>query len=359
VRKSEAALGLWIEEVPTPVPAAGEVLIRVDAAGLCGTDLHIMEWDDWARSRIEPPVTIGHELAGTVVEAGARVREYQPGDFVSAESHITCGTCFQCRTGQAHLCPDTQIIGVDRDGALAEYVALPESVLWRNDRARLAPEIAALQEPFGNAVHATSSQELAGRSICVLGCGPIGLFTVAIARASGAAAVVAVDRLPSRLRMAELMGATAQIQATDDGGVTEAVIAANEGYPLDVVFEMSGSENAIRDAFSIVRHGGRVILFGIPSRPVEIDVAEGLIFKNLSILAVSGRRIFETWYRTRWMLESGVVDLRPLVSEHCNFDGVVDAMARMRKGEAVKVIVWPNGPPPPATTHERAAAARS
>ena len=235
----------------------------------------------------------------------------QVGDYVSAESHVTCGMCFHCRTGQAHMCEQTQILGVDRDGAFAAWSRVPETVVWRNDRSKLPPEIATLQEPFGNAVFATSEQDLAGRSVAVLGCGPVGLFTVAIARASGAAAVLASDLSPFRLRLAEQMGASAVLNVPEAADAARSLLEPNEGYGLDVVFEMSGSPRAIQDAFRIARNGGRVILFGIPSRPVEIDVAEQLIFKNLDVLAVSGRRIFATWYKTRWLVESGVVDLRP------------------------------------------------
>ena len=183
IRKVEAAPGLRLEEIPTPAPGSDEVLVQVEASSVCGTDLHIWRWDEWSQGRIKPPLTLGHEFAGTVVETGRDVRHVAVGDYVSAESHITCGMCFQCRTGQAHMCEQTQILGVDRDGAFAEYVAVPESVIWQNDRTKLPPEIATLQEPFGNAVFATSEQDLAGRSVAVLGCGPIGLFTIGIARA--------------------------------------------------------------------------------------------------------------------------------------------------------------------------------
>src|SRR5512142_2653634 len=207
LRKTEPGTGLRLEEVPVPEPAAGEVLVEVETASICGTDLHIYGWDEWSQGRIVPPLTLGHEFAGTVVEAGSLVRNVAAGDYVSAESHITCGACFQCRTGHAHMCERTRILGVDRDGAFARYVAVPESVIWQNDRSKLPPEIATLQEPFGNAVFATSEQDLAGRSVAVMGCGPVGLFTIAIARASGAAVVVAADRRPFRLELARSLGA--------------------------------------------------------------------------------------------------------------------------------------------------------
>jgi threonine 3-dehydrogenase len=338
-----------------PVPAADEVLVEVETASVCGTDLHIYGWDEWSQQRIHPPLTLGHEFAGTVVDRGERVQTVAVGDYVSAESHVTCGMCFQCRTGHAHMCERTRILGVDRDGAFARYVAVPEAVIWRNDRSKLPPEIATLQEPFGNAVFATSEQDLAGRSVAVLGCGPIGLFTIGIARASGAAVVMAADRTPFRLGLAEKMGASAVVNVDETPDTIGWFLDHHDGYGFDVVFEMSGSPRAIADAFRIARNGGRVILFGIPSRPVEIDVAESLIFKNLNVLALNGRKIFETWYRTRWLLESGVVDLRPLITKELPLEEYEEAFALLSAGEACKIVVYPGGraPSPPSEKRER------
>ena len=343
--RSRQVPGLEIAEIPDPVAGTGEVVVEVEAASICGTDLHIKKWDEWSQQRIHPPLTLGHEFAGTVVEIGDDVDHVRVGDYVSAESHITCGMCFQCRTGQAHMCERTRILGVDREGAFARYVAVPESVIWQNDRSKLPPEIATLQEPFGNAVFATSEQDLAGRSVAVLGCGPIGLFTIAIARASGAAVVFASDRTPFRLALAETMGAHATVNVEETPDAAEWFRGENDGFGFDVVFEMSGSPRAIADAFRIARNGGRVLLFGIPSRPVEIDVAESLIFKNLDVLAVNGRRIFATWYTTRWLLESGVVDLRPLITDEIPLDDFEAAFEKLEAGEACKIVVHPGGRP--------------
>jgi threonine 3-dehydrogenase len=353
VRKVEAGPGLTIEEVPVPLPGEDEVLVRVEAASVCGTDLHIHHWDEWSQQRIVPPLTLGHEFAGTVVAVGKNVRHVKEGDYVSAESHVTCGMCFHCRTGQAHMCELTRILGVDRDGAFAEYAAVPESVIWKNDRSKLPPEIATLQEPFGNAVFATGEQDLAGRSVAVLGCGPIGLFTIGIARASGAAAVFCADRTPYRLGLAKAMGATDTLNVQETEDVPGWFRVQNEGFGVDIVFEMSGASRAITDAFKIVRNGGRVILFGIPSRPVEIDVAAALIFKNLSVLALNGRKIFETWYKTRWMLESGVVDLRPLVTHRYDLEKMDLAVEQLQAGEACKIVLFPGGAPEPAAALRR------
>ena len=314
LRKLAPEPGLHLEQVPVPTPVPATCWCGCwrppSAAPTCTSETGT----NGPQHRIHPPLTLGHEFAGEVVEVGADVRHVQVGDYVSAESHVTCGMCFQCRTGHAHMCEHTQILGVDRDGAFAEYVAVPESVVWLNDRGRLAPEIASLQEPFGNAVFATGEQELTGRSVAVLGCGPIGLFSIAIASASGAAGVWASDRTAFRLGLAREMGADDAIDVDSTDDVAGWFKAQNEGHGLDVVFEMSGAARSITDAFQIARNGGRVILFGIPSRPVEIDVADAMIFKNLSVLALNGRRIFDTWYKTSWMLESGVVDLSPLIT---------------------------------------------
>ena len=205
VRKLRAEPGLDLVEVPVPTIADDEVLVRVEAASICGTDLHIYKWDDWAQRRITPPLTLGHEFAGTVVATGAFVRQTKVGDYVSAESHVTCGVCINCRTGRAHMCEFTEILGVERDGAFAEFVAIPESVVWQNDRVKLPPEIATLQEPFGNAVFALSHADLAGKTVAILGCGPVGLFSVGIASVSGAGRVIASDTRPFRLDLARTM----------------------------------------------------------------------------------------------------------------------------------------------------------
>lgn len=345
IRKPSRAPGLALEEVPVPVPGDGEVLVRVEAASVCGTDLHIFHWDEWAQNRIEPPLTLGHEFAGTVVALGPNVRHVATGDYVSAESHVTCGDCFHCRTGQAHMCERTQILGVDRDGAFAQYVAVPESVIWQNDRAKLPPELATLQEPFGNAVFALGHEDVAGKTVAILGCGPVGLFGIGIARASGAGRVLASDRTPFRLALAEQMGVHAALDVRDVDDVAAWFVEQNEGEHPDVVFEMSGAPEAIGDAFRIVRNGGRVILFGIPAQPVELDVAEALIFKNLTVSAVSGREVFATWYKTRWLLEHGVVDLRPLITEELDLAQFERAFALLESGEACKIVLHPNGAP--------------
>ena len=342
VRKVAAGPGFEIQDIPVPNAASGEVLVQVEAASICGTDLHILNWDEWSAQRVDPPLTIGHEFAGTVVEVGSRVEHVRVGDYVSAESHVTCGMCFQCRTGQAHMCPSTRILGVDLDGAFAEYVTLPEKVIWQNDRGKMPPEIATLQEPFGNAVLAALVHNLAGQSVAVLGCGPIGLFSIGIARASGASKVLAVDLNDFRLSLGKTMGADAVLNASDAGegdAIADWLVEANEGFGVDILLEMSGAASAVNAALKGVRDGGRVTLFGIPSKPVTIDVAESMIFKNLTVLALSGRRIFDTWYKTRWILESGLVDVRPLITREIGLEDFGEALELLSSGQASKIVL--------------------
>ena len=341
VRKRAAEPGLVLDEVPVPAPGDDEVLVLVEAASVCGTDLHIFRWDAWAQQRVVPPLTLGHEFAGTVVETGRNVRHVAVGDYVSAESHVTCGACMHCRTGRAHMCESTKILGVDRDGAFAQYVVVPESVVWQNDRAKLPPEIATLQEPFGNAVFALSHVDVSAQSVAILGCGPVGLFSIGIAHASGAVRVLASDRKPFRLDLAARMGVTAALDTRTVDDAASWFVEQNEGEHVDVVFEMSGAPQAIADAFKIARNGGRVILFGIPAEPVKLDIAEALIFKNLEVSAVSGRRVWDTWYRTRWLLEHGVVDLRPLITAELGLQSFQRAFDLLDSGEACKIVLHP------------------
>ncbi|CAN5229875.1 L-threonine 3-dehydrogenase [soil metagenome] len=343
VRKRGSEQGLVLDELPVPTPKADEVLVRIEAASICGTDLHIQRWDQWSSERVNPPLTLGHELCGTVVALGKGVHGVSEGDYVSAESHVTCGVCFHCRTGKAHMCERTQILGVDRDGGFADFAAIPASVIWQNDRAKLPPHIACLQEPFGNAVFATSTQDLAGRAIAVLGCGPVGLFAIAIARAFGAGRLLASDHVPYRLDLARGLGADAVVNVAEIDDVPAWFAEQNEGVGMGVVFEMSGALKAIEDAFAIVRHGGNVVLFGIPARPATIDIAESLIFKNLTVSAINGREIWETWYTTRWLLEHGVVDLAPLITARMPLERYEEAFALLESGDACKIVLEPNG----------------
>jgi threonine 3-dehydrogenase len=333
--------GAVVESVEVPRIDHHDVLIRVHATSICGTDLHIYNWDAWSQNRIRIPQILGHEFCGEVVEVGNAVQSIQVGDFVSAETHIVCHVCFQCRTGQAHVCQNCKIIGVDRDGSFAEYVSVPELAVWKNSPS-LRSDLASIQEPLGNAVQATLVEDVAGKSVVVTGCGPTGLFAVAIAKACGATAVYAADVNDYRLRLARSMGATETYNPRTGGrSLGEWVLEANEGFGVDVALEMSGSPAAVQGAFQAVRNGGRVTLFGIPSRPIELDLAEGIIFKGITIHGVTGRRLFDTWYRTRWFLEAGILNIDPVITHRMKFEDIDEAMGLMAAGQCGKIVLTP------------------
>jgi threonine 3-dehydrogenase len=347
VRKTQAGKGFVVERIPVPSIGPDQVLVRVEAASVCGTDLHVWNWDAWASSFVNKlPLTMGHEFAGEVVEVGQEVKTVKMGDYVSAESQVSCGACALCRAGEIHLCSRLETLGLNIDGAFAEYLAVPEKVVWQNDRNKLPPEIATLQEPFGTSVYGASEQSLAGKSVCVLGCGPIGLFCVAIARAYGASKVLAVETQSYRVELARKMGPDAIFQPPDGGAAkdtAEWMIENTEGLGADVVLEASGAGQPVIDtALWGVRRGGRVILLGIPARPVEVNVADDLLFKNITLLALAGRRIFDSWYRTRGLLESGAVSLRPLITHEMPLEDIDVAIGLLRSGKAGKIILRPH-----------------
>jgi threonine 3-dehydrogenase len=343
VRKLGPGEGFALQEVPMPSPGPDEVVVRVEAASICGTDLHIWAWVESIRKMVTPPVTVGHEMAGTVVEVGRGVKGFKAGDYISPESHTTCGTCRECIAGRLHMCLRSRILGIHIDGGFAEYVKLSAKVLWRNNRDKLPPEVATLQEPFGNALYATMGYDLAGKTVAVMGCGPIGLFTVGILRAMGAARIAASDTKDYRLGLAKQMGATDTFSPAKGGDAVQWLRDISGGDGVDVVLEMSGSPLAMNAAFKGVRKGGGVTLFGIPSGPVTFDVAADMIFKNLNIQAVSGRRIFEDWHRARALLESGAVDVRPLITRQMRLEEVEEAVRLLRAGEACKIVLRPDG----------------
>src|SRR5205807_1173485 len=281
VVKPKAAPGAEIREVKVPGFGRTDVLVRVKVASICGTDLHIYEWDRWAQNRIHPPLIPGHEFCGEVVAYGAEVTSVKEGDFVSAEMHVACGKCLQCRTGEAHICQNVKIIGVDADGAFAEYVVIPESNIWKLDPA-IPQEYASILDPLGNAVHTVLAGEIAAKTVAIVGCGPIGLFSIAVARAVGAAQVFAIEINEHRAELARKMKADYVLNPAKED-VKKTVFEATGGVGVDVVLEMSGKTPGIRLGFDILRLGGRVSLLGIPSKPVELNFAEDLIFKGATV----------------------------------------------------------------------------
>jgi len=340
--KARPGRGAELAVVDVPRVGPREVLIRVKACSICGTDHHIYSWDPWAAGRIHPPLVFGHEFAGEVVATGEAVNSVALGDMVSAETHVACGRCSLCRTGQAHICQNVSILGVDRPGSFAQYVCLPEENCWKNPRD-VAPEMASIQEPLGNAVHTVLAGDVAGRTVAVLGCGPIGLFAVGVARAAGAAAVYATDISPYRLALAPQMGADEALDASRVDVVAE-LRRLTGGEGLDVVLEMSGSPAAVSQALKAVRFGGRVSILGIPSRPVEIDLAQDVVFKGITIQGITGRRMFDTWYQTRALLASGRLDVTPVITHRFPLEEFQRAMELVGSGQSGKVILYPTPP---------------
>jgi threonine 3-dehydrogenase len=339
--KLSAEPGLIAMERPDPTPGPSDAVIRVTATSLCGTDAHIYNWDPWAHSRVHPPRIIGHEMCGEVVEVGADVTLVKVGDFVAAESHLTCGRCFQCRTGQAHVCKDYRILGVDRDGSFAEYVSLPESVLWKTVSA-IPPELACVQEPLGNAVDAALIEDLTGQTVLITGCGPTGLFAAAVARTAGAALIIATDVSDYRLDLAKQVGADHTINAGHDQPETVArmLLDLTGGEGVDAALEMSGDPTALHQAFRSVKNGGRVSLFGIPKGSICFDLPNEIIFKGIRVYGVTGRRLFKTWYRLTGLFQAGL-NIKPVITHSFPMAEFAKGFELIRSGLCGKVVLFP------------------
>jgi threonine 3-dehydrogenase len=332
--KQTAAPGFVLADVPVPTIRDDEVLIRVRRAGVCGTDVHIYEWDDWARGRCRPPFVVGHEFAGDVVQVGRLVTDVREGERVTAEGHIVDGRCPLCRTGNAHVCPHTKIIGVDRDGCFAEYIAMPATNVWHLDDA-VSFDVGGIHDPMGNAFHTALTAQIPGSTVLITGCGPIGLFAVGICRAAGASRIVASDVNPNRLALARQMGAHDTVRPDE---AKAAVRAATDGLGVDVVLEMSGVPAAIHQAFALVRVGGRVQMLGIPAKPMDVNFASEVIFKGITIYGVVGRRMYDTWIQMRQFLRSGQFDPTPVITHRFPLEDFDAAIAAIKSGEAGKVI---------------------
>jgi threonine 3-dehydrogenase len=341
VVKANAGPGVEIREVPVPSAGAGQILLRVLRAGVCGTDLHIWEWDAWAQGRMHPPVTVGHEFVGEIVEIGADVTGLKIGERVSCESHIVCQHCIACRTGNAHVCENTKILGVDVNGGWAEYVVVPAANAWRAP-ANVPIEVQGIMEPLGNAVHTAFAGDLSACRIAVTGCGPIGLFAVGVARAAGAAQVIASDISPYRLELAKKMNADACIDPSKENFV-ERVRELTDGRMLDGVLEMSGQPSAIRDGLAALRMGGRLSLLGLPREAFGLDWNKLLIFKGITIHGIIGRRMYQTWYQMDGLLRSGRLDVRPAITHVMPMEKVDEAIGLLRSGQAGKVVLVPWG----------------
>jgi threonine 3-dehydrogenase len=337
--KETAGPGIVLREVPVPACGPSEALIRVHHAGVCGTDLHIWEWDSWASKRLKPPVIVGHEFAGEITQLGSEAGAaglLAVGDLVTAEGHIVCGHCLQCRLGAAHLCRRTQIIGVDRAGAFADYIVMPASNVIELDG--IPTEIGAIMDPMGNAVHTVLEAEVPGSTVLVLGCGPIGCFAVGVARAAGASLVIASDLNPKRLELARAMGAQITLNPKQDDVVAR-VRELTGGDGVDLVCEMSGHPSGHAQAFAAARMGGRVNLLGTPSRTTEVDFARDIIFKGLTLYGVTGRKMYQTWHQMLRFLRAGQVDPRPVITHRFPLEQIADAIQVIKDGQAGKVIL--------------------
>ena len=336
--KTAPGPGLELVDRPEPRPGAGEVLLRVDAASICGTDLHLYRWDEWAAENLVPPRILGHELAGTVLATGRGVTRVREGDLVGVESHLFCWECAQCQRGAMHLCRDLRVIGVHTDGGFAEQVVIPEANAVESNG--LDPAVVALQEPMGNAVHAAFAEPIEGRSVLVTGCGPIGLCAVGIARAAGASTVIATDTEPYRLEMATTMGADLVLDATEAGTV-ERIVEATGGDGVDVVLEMSGAPAALQQALEAVTRGGRISLLGIFSGAVPVELSDLVIMKGLRLHGIYGRRIYDTWERTQSLLRSGSLDVSPIITHRLDLAEWPAAFDLLASRHAGKVVLLP------------------
>jgi threonine 3-dehydrogenase len=339
VVKPEARAGAEIREVKLPRFGRTDVLVKVKVASVCGTDLHIYNWDPWAQGRIHPPLIPGHEFCGEVAAVGDEVTSVKEGDFVSAEMHVACGKCLQCRIGQGHICQNVRIIGIDADGAFAEYVTIPETNIWKLDPA-IPQEYASILDPLGNAVHTVLAGDIAAKTVAITGCGPIGLFAIAVARACGATQVFAIEVNQYRREIAKQMKADFVLDPSKDD-VRSIVMDHTGGLGVDVLCEMAGHKDAIRLGFDILRRGGRVSLLGIPSRPVEFDLANDIIFKGATVQGINGRKMYETWYQMTALLKAGKLDLHPVITNRLAMRDFSTGMDMLNSGKASKILLYP------------------
>jgi threonine 3-dehydrogenase len=336
LQKRVAGPGLELCEVEIPSIRPDQVLVKIEMAAICGTDLHIYNWDTWSENRIRPPRTVGHEFTGRIVQLGKDVVGLREGMLVTAEGHFTCGRCYYCRTGQGHICDDVKILGVDVDGIFAEYAAVDAKNIWplKEDGD---PAVGAIHDPLGNAVHAAYAHCLTGQNVVITGCGPIGLFCVALARQAGARRIFASDVNDYRMDLAKKLGADYVVNAKEDD--LAAIVHQVTGIGADILLEMSGSRQALASGLDALRKGAAVSLLGIFSDRVDMDL-DGVIFKQLTLYGINGRRIFDTWFQMEAALEAGL-DVSPVITHRFGFEEYEEAMALMNSGRCSKVLLLP------------------
>ncbi|CAN5667627.1 L-threonine 3-dehydrogenase [soil metagenome] len=346
LRKMRRGPGAELEEVVIPDPGDDEVLVRVHGASICCTDVHMLEWNEWADKRVGAvPMTFGHELAGTVHAVGDEVHHLQPGAFVAAETHIACGHCSTCQTGRAHICENLRILGVDTEGAFAEFVVVPATNAWVVGEG-IDADVASIMEPFGNAVHAAfgtgGGEDIATNVVAVIGCGPIGMFAVGVVRALGAFEVIAIEPNDYRRAKAQEMGADVLVDPTETDPV-EAVLERTKGVGAEVVLEMSGNPRAIDQGTRMLARGGRMSLLGLPDASVSLDLNDQVIFKEARLQGITGREMFRTWQQTTTLLSTGRVDVAPVITHRFPLERWQDAFDTTVSGRSGKVILVPGG----------------
>tara|TARA_Y100001968_G_scaffold110264_1_gene99794 strand:+ start:3147 stop:4172 length:1026 start_codon:yes stop_codon:yes gene_type:complete len=333
--KKEETPGLWLEEVSKPVPGPRDVLIKVGRTGICGTDLHIYKWDDWAKKTVPVPLVVGHEFVGKIVEVGSDVKDFSVGEIVSGEGHVVCGHCRNCMAGRRHLCNDTAGIGVTRPGAFAEYIALPQTNVWAH-KPDIDLEVASIFDPFGNATHSALSFPVLGEDVLVTGAGPIGIMSAAIARHAGARHVVVTDVNEYRLELAKKMGVTRAVNVRQESlSEVQKDLGMDEGF--DVGLEMSGNSDAFNDMLSNMCHGGKIAMLGIPEKEMAIDWNK-VVFNMLTIKGIYGREMYETWYKMTVMLEAGL-DIAPVITHRFKFSDFEKGFETALSGQSGKVIL--------------------
>ncbi len=327
-----------VEDADIPRIGKRDVLVKVLATSICGTDRHIYKWNQWAESRIHPPQIMGHEFAGEVVEVGEDVEGIQVGDYVSAETHIVCGHCPECLTGKYHVCRNTKILGVDRDGAFAQYIAIPASNAWKNPRS-IPPDVASIQEPLGNAMHAVMTGDVSTKDVLIMGDGPISMMAAGISAAVGAGKILVAGHHEFRMDIAEKMGATHTFNTKHIDPVEE-TMNITDGEGVDVVLEMTGSQQGIDAALEVVKAGGVVVWFGVPGERRSVDVAKA-VFKGVDIRSVVGRRMYETWFQVSNLLASGKLDVSPIITHVIPLSKYEEGFEALNRGEAAKVVMHP------------------
>jgi threonine 3-dehydrogenase len=341
VMKGGPQPGATVAQVEMPSCGPDDLLLKVRATSICGTDLHIYNWDPWAQGTIRPPLVFGHEFTGEVVEAGRAVTGFTPGDCVSVESHIPCTTCHQCTHGRMHICDRLKIVGVHRPGCFAQYASVPAIVAWKNTPG-MPPDLATLMEPMGNAVHAVSAAGVAGKSVAVFGCGPAGLFSTATSKAYGAASIFAVDVNANRLELARTVGADECFNGADPD-LVGTLVKRSGGYGLDVAFEMSGNPKAMANALRSLKKGGTVVAFGLPSKTVEVDLANDVILTGRTVLGIVGRLMFDTWKEMQRLLDEGRLNPRPIITHTFRLAEFEKAITTFKAEDARvgKVVMMP------------------